>query len=81
MERLTGSVKIYKSHDTAGINDRGEPVTVRAAIKILNKDIAPETVKLKVRSVLAYGAIVRQPLLSRLVVRSCSSRWVTLSGH
>ena len=51
MDRLTGSIMTYKSHDTAGINDRGEPVDIRVAIKILNREIAPETIKLKVRNV------------------------------
>lgn len=60
MNRLTGATRIYKSHDTAGVNDRGDPVTIRAAIKLLNKDIAPEIVKLKVRSVVVYCAIVHQ---------------------
>jgi len=53
MDRLTGATRTYKSHDTAGVNDRGEPVAIRDAIKLLNKDIAPEIVKLKVRSVSA----------------------------
>ena len=76
MDRLTGAIRIYKSHDTAGVNDRGEPVTIRAAIKLLNKDMAPEIVKLKVRSVSACGSTVDQspPPLPRSAVRSCSSR-------
>jgi len=53
MDRLTGATRTYKSHDTAGVNDRGEPVAIRDAIKLLNRDIAPEIVKLKVRSVSA----------------------------
>ena len=61
MERLTGSTRAYKSHDTAGINDRGELVNIRVAVRILNKEIAPETIKLKVRDVLAYEATILQP--------------------
>ena len=51
MNRLTGPIRTYKSHDTAGINDRGQPVDIRVAIKILNREIAPEIIKLKVRNV------------------------------
>jgi len=60
MNRLTGYTRTYKSHDTAGINDRGEPVDIRVAIKLLNKDIAPEVIKLKVRQAHAYGATIHQ---------------------
>jgi hypothetical protein len=62
MHRLTGPTRTYKSHDTAGINDRGEPVNIRVAIKLLNKEIAPEIIKLKVRNILVYGATILQPL-------------------
>jgi len=51
----------YKSYDTAGIDDRGEPVNIRVAIKLLNKEMAPEVIKLKVRNILAYGAAIHQP--------------------
>lgn len=61
MERLTGPIRTYKSHDTAGINDRGEPVDIKVAITLLNKEIALETIKLKVRNVLVYGAAILQP--------------------
>jgi len=73
MNRLTGPTRTYKSHDTAGINDRTEPVDIRVAIKLLNRDIAPEIIRLKVRQALVYGATIHQSP-SRSVVRSCSSR-------
>lgn len=50
----------YKSHDTAGVNDRGEPVNIRVAIKLLNREIAPEVIKLKVRNILVYGETIHQ---------------------
>ena len=61
MDRLTGPTMTYKSHDTAGVNDRNEPVNIRVAIKLLNKEIAPEVVKLKVRTILAYEETIHQP--------------------
>ena len=69
MDRLTGPTRTYKSHDTAGVNDRGEPVDIKVAIKILNKEIAPEVIKLKVRNFFAD----RQPPISHF------TGW--LSGH
>lgn len=60
MDKLTGAIRAYKSHDTAGINDRGEPVDIKVAIKLLNKEIAPEIIKLKVRNLLVYGATIHQ---------------------
>ena len=60
MDKLTGAIRTYKSHDTAGINDRGEPVDIKVAIKLLNKEIAPEIIKLKVRNLLVYGATIHQ---------------------
>lgn len=54
MDRLTGPTRTYKSHDTAGVNDRGELIDLRVAIRILNRDIAPEVIKLKVRKVPAF---------------------------
>jgi len=62
MDRLTGATKVYKSHDTPGDDDRGNPITLRDAVKLLNKDMAPEVIKLKVRSDLTYDATVHQPL-------------------
>lgn len=56
MDRLTGATRIYKSHDTAGVNDRGEPVDTKVATRLLNKDIAPEIIKLKVRTALMHRA-------------------------
>lgn len=61
MERLAGPTMTYKSHDAVGINDRMEPVDIRVAIKILNREIAPEVIKLKVRNVLGYEATILQP--------------------
>ena len=60
MERLTGPTRTYKSHDTAGFNDRGEPVDLRVAIRILNRDVAPEVIKLKVSKVTAFGPTPHQ---------------------
>lgn len=69
MERLSGPLRTYKSHDTAGINDRGEPVDIKVAIKLLNKDMAPEVIKLKVRYVSAYGRSFADPQFCRLGVK------------
>lgn len=60
MDRLTGPTRTYKSHDTAGLNDRGEAVDLRVAIKLLNREMAPEVIKLKVRNLLASGATTHQ---------------------
>lgn len=60
MDRLTGATRTYKSHDTPGVDDRGEPISPEAAVKLLNKEIVPETLKLKVRIVLEYGATIHQ---------------------
>lgn len=75
MERLTGPTRTYKSFDTAGVDDRGNPVDLRVAIKLLNKEMAPELIKLKVRNrnIPAYGATTNL-LFSRLAARSCLSR-------
>lgn len=51
MERLTGATTTYKSHDTAGLDDRGDPVDIKIAVKLLNREMAPETIKLKVRTI------------------------------
>ena len=74
MGELTGSTITYKSHDTPGIDDRRKPVKMEVATRLLNKEIVPETLGLKVRNVLAYGATFVNLLLPRSVVRSCSSR-------
>lgn len=63
MDQLAGPVRTYQSHDTAGVDDRGEPVDIKVAIKVLNKEMAPETIKLKVRKVPIYKAIIQQPPL------------------
>lgn len=55
MGRLSGPTRTYKSHDTAGIDDRMEPVDIKVAIKRLNQDMAPEVIKLKVRYVSVHG--------------------------
>lgn len=82
MDRLTGLIRTYQSHDTAGINDRGEPVDIKVAIKLLNKEMAPETIKLKVRKVLAYKAIIQRPPLQvgcqvMLIKVECFLQWST----
>lgn len=63
MERLTGPTRTYKSHDTAGVNDRGEPVDLRVAITLLNREMAPEVIKLKVRNVLACEATIHRSFI------------------
>ena len=69
MDRLSGPTRAYKSHDTAGINDRREPVDIKVAIKLLNKDMAPEVIKLKVRHVFAHGRSFANLLFCRLDVK------------
>jgi len=81
MDRLIGVTRTYKSHDTAGVDDRGDPVTVRAAIKLLNKDIAPEIVRLKVRSVPARGATIHQPPSLQVGCQVMLIKVCILSGH
>lgn len=66
MGGLTGPTRTYKSHDTAGVNDRGEPVDIREARKLLNREMAPEVIKLKVRNVVAYGAITHRSPISQV---------------
>jgi hypothetical protein len=51
LERLAGATRTYKSHDTAGLDDRRDPVDIKIAVKLLNKEMAPETIKLKVRTI------------------------------
>ena len=63
MGRLTGPTRTYKSHDTAGINDRGELVNIRTAISILNREIAQEIIKLKVRTIFVNETAMLQPPL------------------
>lgn len=62
MDRLAGPTRIYKSHDTAGINDRSEPIDIKVAIKLLNKEMAPEVIKLKVKILTPVG---NRPPISR----------------
>lgn len=57
MNQLTGATRTYKSHDTPGVDDRGERVRMKVAIALLNKEIALEILRLKVRDLLVYGAI------------------------
>lgn len=73
MERLTGPVRIYKSHDTAGIDDRGEDVDIKVAVKLLNKEIAPDVIKLKVRNV-PTSTDDHPP-------NSCSLGWMSSDAH
>ena len=77
MDKLTGQIITYKSIDTAGINDRRERVDIKTAIKLLNKEIAPEVIKLKVRDTLVYRNASMNFLPSRSVARSCSLRYST----
>lgn len=69
MDQLSGPTLTYKSHDTAGLNDRGEIVDIKTAVKLLNKEIALEVIKLKVRSLLARGYSLSNPRFSRLGVK------------
>ena len=77
MDKLTGQIITYKSIDTAGINDRRERVDIKTAIKLLNREIAPEVIKLKVRDIPVYRNSSTNFLPSRSVARLCSSRYGT----
>jgi hypothetical protein len=71
MNRLTGATLSYKSHDTAGINDRGERVDIKVAIRLLDKEMAPETIKLKVGNVSTHGLSSTNFLPLRSGARLC----------
>ena len=61
MDRLTGATRTYKSHDIPGVDDRGRRIRPEVAVKLLNKEIVPETLRLKVRTIPMYRATANQP--------------------